>query len=157
MAKSASTLNYQLTQAALLKCSAEQMVPHDDAKGGSISLKVNTEIGKLDGQENTFVLTVKVRMSGMSKETEQEVFFAESAYRYAAQFEGPAPVEADIDAETGERMLLPLYYLASTQCQDLAWRMGYPVSRVIPEIRLFKLTSKAKATPRRSKKTTAAA
>ncbi|NTV96386.1 MAG: hypothetical protein HGA75_13385 [Thiobacillus sp.] len=142
MAKQPAKLNFVTSPASLLSCTANQLIPQEDTKGGFISLTATTEVANLDGHDDRLLLTVKVKITGIQKETGAEAFFAECAYRQFAIFDGPAPNGEAIDVSEAERMLRPLYYLALNECQNLVWRLGNYIPRSLPEIELFKTPPK---------------
>lgn len=147
-------LSFTTRAASLLSCAAEQTIPTEAVSGGIISLTVETEVGQPDSQDDTLSMQVKVRVDGIDKATNAPLFFAQCAYRQIAVFDR-AIQKKDLDSSTGDRLLKPLYYLALNHCQDMAWRMGHPIPRTLPEIDLFKTEAKPRPARRATRKTAA--
>ncbi len=156
----AKPLKYTLSQPVLMSCASKQTLPLRKIKSGVINMTVGTEFGEHEGNDSALIATVKVRIAGIEHDGpdggQDEAFFVECVYQHEAAFGEKAPDVSKMDAETGDRLLRPLYFLATTHCQDLAWRMGHIVPRTIPEAELLKAvgapeklksTRKRKSTP----------
>lgn len=143
-------LKFTPRAAAMHSCAAAQLLPMENVKSGTVQLTTNTELGKVDGTHDTVLLTVKVRIEGIEKTKKEAVFFTECDYRQRVIFDSPVE-EEQIDIDTAERLLKPLYYLSLNQCQEMAWRMGHVLPRTLPEVELFRPNMKKKATSRAKK------